>query len=164
MTTLNRNYTPLMQVPSADLNRWQTMLMTQRGAGNRNSLATGLDTNATTHMAKEIVFAMDNTSRTPPVDGLIDNTMDWRDRILTGNLAFDPSLDIRPGEADDGKQPLILTSFTIYSNVGNRVWAVGALQTFGLYVDNTDGFLWIKKPAGYVYGTVRASCQIKERS
>jgi hypothetical protein len=165
MPTYNTQYVPLDPVESAQLNRWQRVFLTQRAPGAANSLATGLDTPDTNHTPKEVVFACGNTALAPPVTGIIDNAMDWRDREITVEIMFDPTNDIRPGEAADNAQPLIQGQFTFYSRTGARLWTTGP-SAFGLgvYVDSTNGYLWIAKAAGYCHGKIRGTAQLRERS
>ena len=165
MPTYTSLYVPLQEVPSAELNRWQRAFLTQRAPGAANTLATDLDTPSGAHVPKEVVFSAGNTALAPPVDGLLDNGMDWRDREVSVDIYFDETFDIRPGEANDDRQARVRGRFSFYSNVGGRFWPVGpGTGVMAVYVDNTNGYLWLRKPTGYAHGTIRGTPQLKERS
>lgn len=164
MPTVNTLFAPLDEVDSADLNAWQRGILTQRAPGPTNTLATGLDTPSNTHQVKTVVVAMANAAAAPTVTGLVDNAIDWRDRHVTVDLYYDPTRDIRPGEADDDKQAQVHATFSFYTNTGGRFWTVAGIAGLAVYVDNTNGYLWCKKPLGYAYGTMSATCQLRERS
>ncbi len=159
------SFAPLVEVTSAVMNGIQDAAFTQRGSGTSNSMANTIDTPSTLIKMREVAFALDGPSLTPPAfGGLIDQSIDWRDRHIFFQIDYDPSLDIRWGEADDAKQPLESNTGSWYTRTGGVVYNISSGNKVGIYVDTTNGYLWIRKATGYIRGLIRCSIQLKERS
>jgi hypothetical protein len=156
------SFSPLDEVTSDFLNDQQDAVYTQRGSGSANTLAVGLDTPTPQIRQKEIAVAMTSGATNPPVSGQIDASIDWRDRQITFSIEWDPTWDIRWGEADDDKQPFESTVSTKYTRTGGALLPISL--NCALYVDTTNGYLWLKKPAGFIRGVIRCTAQLKERS
>jgi hypothetical protein len=152
-------FLPLQRVPAAILNALQKAALDQRGNGVGNTLATGLDAEFTAWDCGRVQIAIAQPAT--PISLEIDATKDWRDRQLTVSWRFDPTRDIRPGEAFDKAYAKDRGLTAIYTNLGNQRWLLGPSMT--LFVGPT-GHLFIEKTIGFAYIEITTSTQLKERS
>lgn len=156
------SFAPLDEVSSDFLNAQQESVYTQRGSGSANTMAAGLDTPTPQIKTREIAFALDSNATNPPFSGQIDASIDWRDRQIWITIQWDIGWDIRWGEQDDNKEPFETVITTKYTRTGGSLLFVS--NNFAVYVDTTNGYLWIKKPFGFMRGIVSCTAQLKERS
>lgn len=154
---LLQSFTPLMRVPSAILNKIQSAVFDQRGNGPINTLAPGLNAVSTAWDPVRLHASLDR-----PVigGGLIDNSRDYRDRMITVRYRFDPARDIRPGEASDHVFPRDVGIVSRYS--GNGVF-INCTSSLSVWIGPT-GNLFVVKSLGWAALDIEASCQLKERS
>ncbi len=170
MATTHTTFGPLVEIPSTFLTVVQLGIFTQRGQGYSNSLVSTLDTVSPQVSIKSIIFACDSSNLNPPIfGGLIDNSMDWRDRHITAEIEFDTefsdSRDIRWGHGQDNKQALEQFMGPLYTRTGGNLLSISIKDRVCLYVDSTNGYLWIKKSPGiYLRGKITSTVQTKERS
>lgn len=163
MSTRNVNFVPLTEVPSYVLNNFQEASLSQRADGAANTMPSGLDVTSPAHHARVIVFSSSGTY-TPPLTGLLDSAIDWRDRQLNVQIAFDPVRDIRWAEGGDLLQPEYEWNFSVYSNLGGQVFLLDPKRSIGLYVSIGNGVLYLLKTIpGFIRGEIRCTCQLKSR-
>ena len=161
MSTRQYIFGPLTEVPSDHLEKNQDATLDQRADGAGNLLAAGLDSANAAHRAILLVASLDPAAVPGPV--ALDGRMDYRDRVLVVDYQADPLKDIRPGEAKDNASAMFRGSRVIYTRLGNAYHHF-ARGLFSLFVDPATGALQYGKDAGYVVVTLRAGCQLKERS
>lgn len=150
---------PLQQVPSAILNGIQRMCLDHRGTGPGNTLAAGISADNSGKNGGHVQVSVDFPLTAVPLE--IDSRIDWRDRRIQVNWAFDPVRDIRPGEVSDHVFARDSGIVGIYTTTGNRRWALSPDMT--IFIGPT-GVLFVEKANGYGYIELRASVQLKERS
>lgn len=161
--TRHTSFVPLIEVTSSFLNGQQDATLLQRAGGPANTMARGLDNPSRQHAAKVIGFS--STGKwSPPITGLLDAEMDWRDRHIEVQIAFDPKRDIRWGRADDDKTPEYEWAGHWYSLLGGKALLLDPLLSLGIYVSLISGNLMLLcSREGFVRGQIRASVQLKER-
>lgn len=169
MTALHTPFAPLVEITSTFLNIFQSGVFTQRGNGSANTMVSTLNTPSPLIRVKTVIFACNQSGLSPPfAGGLIDDTIDWRDRQLTIELEIDndnDTRDIRWGKVDDDKQAQEQYHSVIYSRTGGTYLPISYNSKLSVYVDSTNGYLWLKKPVPvYLRGTISCSAQTRERS
>jgi len=161
---------PLLEVHSLFIDDLQQSCYTQRANGAANILSAGLDTANPSISTRTIVFSVDQAALTPPGNGVLDNSVDYRDRHVTYEIHVDPMRDIRFGKADDDRQALYQLNGTLYTRSGVQTFPI--MQKLGgltnpavfLYVDGI-GTLYIGKENNlFIRGTLKFSAQVKERT
>ena len=151
---------PLVRVPSAVLNRIQEAILDWKANGAANTMGANLDVDNLTHTQRRVHFSA-GLGAINPIPANLDNSIDWRDRVLDIVMWFDPDHDIRPGEVNDQVFALEHTVVSWYTGVGNK--ALFLSPSVALFVD-AGGILQLVKLAGYLHVRVSSNLQIKERS
>lgn len=160
-TTYMIDFGPLQEVPSDVLKKMQASTLHSRATGADNTLALGLDSPSTNHYSRKVVgsLGLADTGGFVILDALPG--FDWRDREIRVLMYFDPTRDIRPGEALDKSFAKIRHEDTFYSSSGNYTKNLPG----GVYLQVTGiGGLTINKPSGYLYVLVEGTVQLKERT
>lgn len=130
----HRSYGPLSRIAAADLNAIQDKMLFGRGGSNWNG--TTVDGGAFRFAAARILNGTTN---------IIDDSIDWRDRLVIVVCLSSVTTDIRPGQADeDDLNGSTLDTFQWYTGAGG-VNYVNTIQSAALQfrVDVATGSLKI---------------------
>lgn len=152
-------YGPLSRLEAADLNaiQDQTLMSPCAGAGVADAFATAGDDQASVYFAVSIGTTSEVT---------IDDSIDWRDRLIWTRIQADSTNDIRPGQAGDVNVPG-LSFEELWSSLdgdngasGGDFIELGGAGIFGLfiYADDTDGSLKMRNSSGSDVRTVVGFC------
>ncbi len=99
----------------------------------------------------------------PPLTGLLDATIDWRDRQLSFVVEVD-TVDVRWGRGGDGRPPLGRYAGGGYTRLGSAFVEVTPTGSVRLYVDALGRLFLSKEDGVFVRGIIEAPCQTGERS
>lgn len=160
-----RTFVPLEEVPSSFLNTMQEHIYEQRGDGASNTLPAAMATQAP-GSRRAVAVAMGLGPTTPPLmGGMLDSSIDYRDRRLAYSLKLHTTIDIRPTAITHGTQAEYHYKGEIYvSTSGGSIPLVGtAIDSYYLeiYVDPLTGALGLRKNIGYLWGEIKATSNYK---
>lgn len=162
MATRNTIFVPLAEVPSSFLLYLQDLTLTQRANDATNSLGTSLDTASLNHNSRVagVIYLQDGSAAA--MTTMDAGVIDYRDRMIRVVGAFDPTLDVRPGQAGDTGYPLEQYDETFYSAAGTVTRLLGSRNN--AIIVTSGGALQARKYVnGYLWLQVFASTKIGAR-